>query len=86
MKLLRYFFSFQLAAFSHLGIVFLAFPPTFTCADHHRWNHDDHDDGDDIDDNGDDGGGEDDYENIDVDPDEDDSHNKDGDNDKENKG
>jgi len=27
--------SFQLAAFSHLGIIFLAFPPTFTCAPHH---------------------------------------------------
>ena len=36
------FFSFQLAAFSHLGIVFLAFPPTFTCADHHRLDHDHH--------------------------------------------
>ena len=38
-KMTKRFFSFQLAAFSHLGIIFLAFPPTFTCAPHHsRWD------------------------------------------------
>ena len=30
-------FSFQLAAFSHLGIIFLAFPPSFDCGNRWLW-------------------------------------------------